>query len=205
LTLEKTFDDGQLNAETRSDGEPDEQSSGAEPGVATTEAIGEHGARVARGWRWLPVAVLVIILDQLTKNWIVHHFAYGSRVVLLPVLEITLRYNRGAAFSMLADASGWQRWLFTGLAIAVAIGIIAWLRRLDARRQWLLAISLSLILAGALGNLIDRLRLGHVIDFIVVHWKDAYFPAFNIADSAITVGAILLLLDAWVGGRRSPS
>jgi signal peptidase II len=205
LTVEKTFDDGQLNAETRSDGEPDEQSSGAEPGVATTEAIGEHGARVARGWRWLPVAVLVIILDQLTKNWIVHHFAYGSRVVLLPVLEITLRYNRGAAFSMLADASGWQRWLFTGLAIAVAIGIIAWLRRLDARRQWLLAISLSLILAGALGNLIDRLRLGHVIDFIVVHWKDAYFPAFNIADSAITVGAILLLLDAWVGGRRSPS
>jgi len=170
-----------------------------------TQTIAEHGARIARGWRWLPVAVLVIALDQLTKSWIAHHLAYGSRIVLLPVFEITLRYNRGAAFSMLADASGWQRWLFTGLALAVAIGIIAWLRRLDARRQWLLAISLSLILAGALGNLIDRLRLGHVIDFIVVHWKDAYFPAFNIADSAITVGAILLLLDAWIGGSRSPS
>ena len=170
-----------------------------------TQTIPEHGARIARGWRWLPVAALVIALDQLTKSWITHHLAYGSRIVLLPVFEITLRYNRGAAFSMLADASGWQRWLFTGLALAVAIGIIAWLRRLDARRQWLLAISLSLILAGALGNLIDRLRLGHVVDFIVVHWKDAYFPAFNIADSAITVGAILLLLDAWIGGSRSPS
>jgi signal peptidase II len=206
LTIEKTFDAGHLNAETRSEGEhPDERASGADRGEATTEVIAEHGTRVARGWRWLPIAVLVIALDQLTKNWIAHHFAYGSRLVLLPVFEITLRYNRGAAFSMLADASGWQRWLFTGLAIAVAIGIIAWLWRLDARRQRLLAISLSLILAGALGNLIDRLRLGHVIDFIVVHWKDAYFPAFNIADSAITVGAILLLLDAWVGGRRSPS
>lgn len=206
MTIEKTFDNGQLNAETSSDGEhPGEGSSGAEPGEATTVVIAEHGARIARGWRWLPIALLVIALDQLTKNWIVHHFAYGSRLVLLPVFEITLRYNRGAAFSMLADASGWQRWLFTGLAIAVAIGIIAWLRRLDARRQWLLAISLSLILAGALGNLIDRMRLGHVIDFIVVHWKDAYFPAFNIADSAITVGAILLLLDAWVGGRTSAS
>lgn len=167
--------------------------------------MSEPAARMARGWRWLPVAVLVIALDQLTKSWIAHHFAYGARLVLLPVLEITLRYNRGAAFSFLADASGWQRWLFTALAIVVAIGIVAWLRRLDARREWLLAISLSLILAGALGNLIDRLRLGHVIDFIVVHWKDAYFPAFNVADSAITVGAILMLLDAWVGGHGSPS
>lgn len=162
-----------------------------------------HAAPLARGWRWLPIALLVIALDQLTKSWIAHHFAYGERLVLLPVLNITLRFNRGAAFSMLADASGWQRWLFTGLAAAVAIGIVVWLRRLDAHRQRLLAISLSLILAGALGNLIDRLRLGHVIDFIVVHWKDAYFPAFNVADSAITVGAILMLLDAWIGGRRS--
>jgi signal peptidase II len=162
-----------------------------------------RAAPLARGWRWLPVAVLVIALDQLTKSWIAHHFAYGERLVLLPVLNVTLRFNRGAAFSMLADASGWQRWLFTGLAAAVAIGIVVWLHRLDAHRQRLLAISLSLILAGALGNLVDRLRLGHVIDFIVVHWKDAYFPAFNVADSAITVGAILMLLDAWIGGRRS--
>jgi signal peptidase II len=162
----------------------------------------EVATRFARGWRWLPIAVLVIALDQFTKNWVAHHFVYGSRLVLLPVLEITLRYNPGAAFSFLADASGWQRWLFTGLAVAVAFGIVLWLRRLDAHRQWLLSVSLSLILAGALGNLIDRLRLGHVIDFIVVHWNDAYFPAFNVADSAITVGAILMLLDAWVGGSR---
>lgn len=191
-------------AETESDGEA---GSGREAGPTgdTTHLAPERGARVARGWRWLPLTVLVIVLDQLTKSWIADHFAYGGRLVLLPVLEITLRYNSGAAFSFLADASGWQRWLFTGLAIAVAIGIVAWLSRLDARRQWLLAVSLSLILAGALGNLIDRLRLGHVIDFIVVHWKDAYFPAFNVADSAITVGAILMLLDAWVGGRRRPS
>ena len=183
-----------------------DHSVGAEPGMgAATHAPAAPRARVARGWRWLPIAVLVIVLDQLTKTWIAHHFAYGARLVLLPVLEITLRYNRGAAFSFLADASGWQRWLFATLAVAVAIGIIVWLWRLQARRQWLLAVSLSLILAGALGNLIDRLRLGHVIDFIVVHWKDAYFPAFNVADSAITVGAILMLLDAWAGGRRSPS
>lgn len=162
-----------------------------------------NGEHAARGWRWLPVAMLVIALDQLTKSWIVHHFANGETRTLLPVLSITLRFNPGAAFSMLADASGWQRWLFTGLAVAVGVGIIAWLHRLDARRQWLLACSLSLILAGAVGNLIDRLRLGHVIDFVVVHWKDAYFPAFNVADSAITVGAILMLLDAWVGGRSS--
>lgn len=175
-------------------GEDSSQGNGGASAVDVAE-------RVARGWRWLPVAVLVIVLDQLTKAWIVRHFADGERMVLLPVLDLTLRFNRGAAFSMLADASGWQRWLFTGLAAVVALGIIAWLRRLDAGRQWLLAISLSLILAGALGNLIDRLRLGHVVDFIVVHWKDAYFPAFNVADSAITVGAILMLLDAWVGGR----
>lgn len=202
MTVEKTLDsDGE--ARLSDERSADERWAG---GPATeVPPPAKVAERIARGWRWLPIAVLVIVLDQFTKSWITQHLAYGSRVVLLPVLEITLRFNRGAAFSFLADASGWQRWLFTGLAIAVALGIVLWLRRLDARRQWLLAVSLSLILAGALGNLIDRLRLGHVIDFIVVHWKDAYFPAFNVADSAITVGAILMLLDAWVGGRKGPS
>ncbi|MGB6452819.1 MAG: signal peptidase II [Steroidobacteraceae bacterium] len=157
---------------------------------------------MTRGWRWLPVTVLVILLDQLSKAWMVRHFSFDQSLVVLPVLNITLRFNTGAAFSVLADASGWQRWLFTGLAIAVAAIIVVWLYRLDARKQWLLALSLSLILAGALGNLIDRLVLGHVIDFIDVHWKDVHFPAFNVADSAITVGAILLLLDTWVAGRH---
>ncbi len=155
-----------------------------------------------RGWRWLPLTAAVILLDQLSKAWIARHFAFDESVAVLPVLNITLRFNTGAAFSVLADASGWQRWLFAGLAVAVAAGIVAWLYRLDATKQRLLAFSLALVLAGALGNLLDRLRLGHVIDFVDVHWKDVHFPAFNVADSAITIGAILLLLDAWFTGSR---
>ncbi len=155
-----------------------------------------------RGWRWLPVTALVILLDQLSKAWVARHFSFDESVAVLPVLNITLRFNTDAAFSVLADASGWQRWLFAGLAIAVSVGIVVWLYRLDAVKQWLLALGLSLILAGALGNLIDRISLGHVIDFVDAHWKDVHFPAFNVADSAITVGAILMLLDAWTAGRR---
>jgi signal peptidase II len=157
---------------------------------------------MTRGWRWLAVAAVVALLDQLSKAWIVRHFAYAENLALLPLLNITLRYNTGAAFSVLADASGWQRWFFTGLALCVGAGIVLWLRRLDSRRQPLLALGLALILAGAVGNLIDRLHLGHVVDFIDVHWKDVHFPAFNLADSAITVGAALMLLDAWLEGRR---
>ncbi|HVY82234.1 MAG TPA: signal peptidase II [Steroidobacteraceae bacterium] len=155
------------------------------------------------GLRWLPLSVGVILLDQLTKLEIVRHFEVYERVAVLPVLDITRLHNPGAAFSMLADASGWQRWLFTVLAVAVAGAIVWWLSRLKAKSQWLLACSLSLILAGALGNLIDRLRLGHVIDFIHAHWGDAYFAAFNVADSAISVGAALLLLDALLESRRA--
>ena len=155
------------------------------------------------GWRWLPLAVLVVALDQLSKAWIVSHMAYGGIRALLPVLDITLRYNRGAAWSMLDSASGWQRWLFSGLAVVVGVGLLVWLRRINGRTQQLLAVSLSLILAGALGNLIDRLHSGQVVDFILAHWHDAQFPAFNVADSAITVGAALMLLDAFSDGRRS--
>jgi signal peptidase II len=155
------------------------------------------------GWRWLPLTGGVIVLDQLTKLAIVNHFQLYERVAVLPVLDITRLHNTGAAFSMLAGASGWQRWLFTLLALAVGVAIVAWLGRLKARSQWLLACSLSLILAGALGNLIDRLRLGHVIDFIHAHWGDAYFAAFNVADASITVGAGLLLLDALLESRRA--
>ena len=154
------------------------------------------------GWLWLPATILLIVLDQLSKAWIVRHFSYGESLALLPVLNIDLRYNPGAAFSFLADATGWQRWFFAGLAIVGGLGILVWLRRLNARTQWVLALGLCFILAGAIGNLIDRLRLGHVIDFIEAHWKDASFPAFNLADSAITVGAALIILDAWFEGRR---
>lgn len=154
------------------------------------------------GWRWLPLAAVVIVLDQITKLWVLRTFEYAENYEILPVLNFTLRYNTGAAFSFLADASGWQRWFFTALAVVVVAGIVIWLRRLDWRAQGRLACSLSLILAGAIGNVIDRLRLGHVVDFIHLHWNDADFPAFNVADSAITIGAILMLLDAWLDGRR---
>ena len=153
------------------------------------------GSAAARsGWIWLPLTVIVIAVDQLSKLWIVHHFAQYERLHLLPVLDITLWYNKGAAFSFLGEASGWQRWLFTGLAFIVGIGLVAWMKRLNGRVQWLLSCALSLILAGAIGNVIDRMRIGHVVDFILVHWNNSYFPAFNVADSAIVSGVCLLLL-----------
>jgi signal peptidase II len=154
------------------------------------------------GWRWLPLSAGVILVDQLTKLEIVKNFDLYERVQVLPVLDITRLHNTGAAFSMLASASGWQRWFFTVLALGVGVAIVWWLGKLKARSQGLLACSLSLILAGALGNLIDRVRLGHVIDFIHAHWGDAYFAAFNVADSAITIGAALLLLDALLENRQ---
>lgn len=151
---------------------------------------------------WLVLSALIVIADQISKAYIVHHFAEFEFVSLLPVLDITRMHNVGAAFSFLASASGWQRWLFIGLAVAVSIGIIAWLLRLQRNAHRLLACGLALVLGGALGNVMDRIRLGHVIDFIHFHWDRAYFPAFNVADSAISVGAACLLLDALFEGRR---
>lgn len=156
----------------------------------------------ASGWRWLPLTVIVIALDQLTKWLIVQNFSYGERLNLLPVLDLTLAYNQGAAWSFLAGESGWQRWMFTGLAVLVSAILLVWLKRLKARSQGLLACALSLILAGALGNVIDRLRLGHVIDFILAYWDEHTFPIFNVADCAISVGAAMLLLDAFLESRR---
>jgi signal peptidase II len=155
------------------------------------------------GWRWLPLSAGVIALDQITKLLVVNHIDYAERISVLPVLDLTLAYNTGAAFSFLAKESGWQRWMFATLAIVVAAIIAWWLRRLKARSQWLLSCALSLILAGALGNVIDRIRLGHVVDFILAYWDEHLFPAFNVADSSITIGAILLLLDAFLEGRRA--
>ena len=151
---------------------------------------------------WLLLAAAVIVADQLTKELIVRGFALYETVVVLPVLDITRAHNTGAAFSFLAGAGGWQRWLFTALALGVSAVIVAWLRRLDGDRQRLLAASLTLIMGGALGNVIDRLRHGYVVDFVAVHWKAAYFPAFNVADACITVGAGLLVLDALLESRR---
>jgi signal peptidase II len=151
----------------------------------------------ASGWRWLPLSAGIVIADHLIKAWMMRHFAPFERVHVLKVLDIILTFNSGAAFSFLSDASGWQRWLFVMLALAVSAALIVWMRRLDARVHGLLACGLALIVGGALGNMVDRLTIGRVVDFIHVHWGRAYFPAFNLADSAITIGAVLLLLDAW--------
>jgi signal peptidase II len=155
------------------------------------------------GWRWLPLAAAVIVADQAVKAWMVHHFSPFERVRLLSVLDIILTYNTGAAFSFLSDAAGWQRWLFVLLALAVSTALIVWMRRLRAAAHALLGSGLALIVGGALGNMIDRLTLGRVVDFIHVHAGNAYFPAFNLADSAITIGAALLLLDAWRESRAA--
>ena len=144
--------------------------------------------------RWIWLALLVLVLDQITKQLAENLLSYAQPVVLLPVLDFTLLYNPGAAFSFLADESGWQRWFFTLIALGVSIMLTVWLVRLPREQRWL-ACALSLILGGAVGNLVDRMIYGHVIDFISVHWDSAYFPAFNIADSAITVGAIMMALD----------
>jgi signal peptidase II len=154
------------------------------------------------GWRWLPLAVAVVLADQLSKGWIERAFALYDSVALLPVLDITRLHNPGAAFSFLAGAGGWQRWAFTGLALAVSLAILVWLRGVASRSQAALAAGLALILGGALGNVLDRIEHGYVVDFIHVHWGRAYFPAFNVADAAITVGAGLLLLDAFLEWRR---
>ncbi|HTL19409.1 MAG TPA: signal peptidase II [Steroidobacteraceae bacterium] len=174
------------------------------PAAARTGAAGRRILpAAASGWRWLPLSVAVIIADRATKLWITHHFAPLERVHVLKVLDIILTYNTGAAFSFLAEASGWQRWLFVLLALGVSAALIVWMRRLDAGLHGLLACALALIVGGALGNMIDRVTAGRVVDFIHVHWGAHYFPAFNVADSAITIGAVLLLLDAWGESRRA--
>jgi signal peptidase II len=145
-------------------------------------------------WLWLSLAV--VVLDQVTKFLVTRLLDLYERVVVLPVLDFTLLLNTGAAFSLLADASGWQRGFFITLGIAVSVGLTLWIWR-QPRGERLLPIALALIIGGAIGNVIDRVLYGYVIDFIHVHWGAAYFPAFNIADSAITIGAGLLLLDAF--------
>ena len=154
--------------------------------------------------RWLWLSVLVILVDQATKALIVARMELFERHDWLPMLEITRLHNRGAAFSFLNDASGWQKYFFVGLALAVSIGIVVWLSRLAFARTALIGSGLALILGGAVGNVIDRVARGYVVDFIHVHWYEQwYFPAFNAADSAITIGAVLLVLDSLLESRKT--
>ena len=149
----------------------------------------------ASGIRWLWISVLVIAADQLSKLWIERTMVLGDSFAVLPVLDIVRAHNTGAAFSFLATAGGWQRWAFSALAVTVSIGLIYWLRIIARATHGLLASGLSLILGGAIGNVIDRLRLGHVVDFLELHWDQSRFPAFNVADSAITIGAFCVIYD----------
>ena len=150
---------------------------------------------------FLAVSAAVVVVDQATKLAVERELALFQSVSVLPVLEITRLHNTGAAFSFLANEAGWQRWLFTALALVVSAALAVWLSRID-RGARVLACAVALILGGAVGNVIDRLRLGHVIDFIYAHWQQHYFPAFNVADSCICVGAGLLMLVTWLSSRQ---
>ncbi|WP_375740179.1 signal peptidase II [Pseudomonas boanensis] len=152
------------------------------------------------GWLWL--SALVFVLDQASKWFFETELNLYQQIVVIPdYFSWTLAYNTGAAFSFLADSSGWQRWLFALIALVVSGVLVVWLKRLKPEETWL-AVALALVLGGALGNLYDRVVLGHVVDFILVHWQNRwYFPAFNLADSAITVGAVMLALDMFKANK----
>ena len=155
----------------------------------------------AGGRRWLWLSALVVVLDQATKALAEWFLDPGQSLELLPVLALNLTHNRGAAFSLLADAGGWQRGFFIVVTVAVVAFLIHWLGRLEAGER-LAAIALALVIGGALGNLVDRIASGEVVDFIDAHWRHWHWPAFNLADSAITVGVALLLWDGLRGRWR---
>ena len=144
--------------------------------------------------KWLWLALIVIVLDQLTKWLASDLLVLHQPLAVMPMFNLTLMHNTGAAFSFLHDAGGWQRWLFTLIAIVVSIVIVAWLKQLKTKDIWQAA-GLSMILGGAIGNVIDRLVHGYVVDFLEVYYDIYYWPAFNIADSAITVGVGILIID----------
>jgi len=145
---------------------------------------------------WLLLSLLILVADRVTKDIFEGTLSMYQRIEVIPgYFDWTLAYNTGAAFSFLADAAGWQRWFFAAIAIVVSVVLVIWLKRLK-RHETLLAVALAMVLGGALGNLYDRVVLGHVVDFILVHWQSRwFFPAFNLADTFITIGAILLALD----------
>jgi len=153
--------------------------------------------------RWLWLTLVVIAADQATKAMIVSSLQLFERRDWLPMLGVTHVHNLGAAFSFLSDAAGWQQYLFLGLAVVVSTGILVWLARMQGRVSWMLPAGLAMIAGGALGNAIDRIVRGFVVDFIDVHWFEVYhFYAFNVADTAITIGAGLLILDTILEANR---
>ena len=151
-------------------------------------------------WPWLAWAVVILIADQITKTLILNHYQLGDSTFITSFFNIVRAHNTGAAFSFLSDAGGWQRWLFTGIGVAATIFIVWQLRAHPG--QMLFSFALSSILGGAVGNVVDRLMHGYVVDFLQFHYAGWYFPSFNLADSAITVGAACLILDELLRVRR---
>ena len=138
------------------------------------------------------IVLVIVVLDQITKIWADTTLTMYQQIPITDFFNITKAYNYGAAFSFLNDAGGWQRWFFTAISLIVSIVLSVWLYRMLRSEKWL-SLSIALILGGAVGNLIDRVWYGYVVDFIQVYWKTSYFPSFNIADAAITCGTIILL------------
>ena len=167
----------------------------SDPATTSASSGGSDDRGKERGGalRWLWCSLAVVIADQATKVAAVALLDPASSVELIPTLNLVLAYNTGAAFSFLSTAGGWQRWLFIGLAVVICGFILHWLRDLPRGARWF-PLALSLILGGAVGNVIDRVRIGAVVDFIDFHVGDWHWPAFNVADSAICVGAALLVL-----------
>ena len=151
-------------------------------------------------WLWLGLAAIVVLLDQVSKQVIVSDFHLGEGREITPFFNLVYWHNPGAAFSFLAGAAGWQRWFFIGLALA-ACGFILWLMMRHAEQK-LFCFAVAMVMGGAIGNVIDRIWRGQVVDFIQVHWNSWNFPAFNLADSAITLGAICLIVDEIARVRR---
>ncbi|RLV61431.1 lipoprotein signal peptidase [Parashewanella curva] len=149
------------------------------------------------GLKWYWIVPLVILLDQLSKQWVLANFKLYESIELLPIFNFTYVRNYGAAFSFLHDASGWQVWFFSAIAIGISVLLTFWLRK-ESVTQWRLNLAFTLVIGGAIGNLIDRLIHGFVVDFLDFYWGTSHFPAFNIADSAICIGAGLLILDSFV-------
>ena len=152
------------------------------------------------GLRWYWVVVLVFLADQLSKQWVLANFDLFESVQLLPFFNFTYVRNYGAAFSFLSEAGGWQRWLFTLVAVGFSTLLTVWLRQ-QAASLWKLNLAYTLVIGGALGNLIDRLMHGFVVDFIDFYWGKSHYPAFNIADSAIFIGAVLIIWDSFFNSK----
>jgi signal peptidase II len=144
-------------------------------------------------WTW--ISVLVLALDQLTKQLASSYLHYAEPVAVMPLFNLTLVHNTGAAFSFLSQAGGWQRWFFAAIALLVSAGLLLWLKRLSAEKVWE-AVALTLVLGGALGNVWDRILLGYVVDFLDFYYGNWHWPAFNVADMAISGGAAILIIDS---------